>query len=213
MKKLFNRIITILIITDVILMIGLGFTAPVFAIFVTDNIIGGTIEVVGYAAAVYWIVKSLVTIPFGDYLDRNHGEKDDLFFIAGGSLLAVVSTLGYIFARLPWHIYALEAIYAVGMGMNIPGFTAVFTRHIDEGREAFDWSVHSSAIGFGAGFAGAFGGVIAYRFGFTTLFIGVSVIILVSALLPLTLLNNVSPKNIKVVRTLPATDLRPPAPK
>lgn len=213
MKKLFNRIITVLIFTDVILMIGLGFIAPVFAIFITNNIIGGTIEVAGYAAAIYWIVKSLVTIPFGHFLDKNHGEKDDLIFVAGGSFLAVISTLGYIFARLPWHIYALEAIFAVGMGMNIPGFTAIFTRHIDEGREAFDWSVHSSAIGFGAGLAGALGGVVAYRFGFTALFIGVSVIILISAILPLILLKNVSSKNVKVLRTIPATDLRPPMPK
>ncbi|MDP3052337.1 MAG: MFS transporter [bacterium] len=190
-----NKIIKILILSDMALLTGLGFVAPIFAIFLTNNIKGGNIEVAGFAAAVYWIVKSLIIVPFGKYLDRNHGEYDDLLFVIIGNLFAAMAVLGYLFSSLPWHIYFLQAIYALGMGMNIPGYTAIFTRHIDKGKEAFEWSVRSALVGFGAGIASALGGIIAYRFGFNTLFIGVGVFIIFSAFLPLVIFKNISPKD------------------
>ncbi len=63
--KPINKVIKILILSDMSLIAGLGFIAPIFAIFLTDRIQGGSIEVVGYAAAIYWIYKSLVDIPLG----------------------------------------------------------------------------------------------------------------------------------------------------
>lgn len=213
MKKIFNRVVNVLIATDVVLLGGVGLMAPIFAVFVADRIVGGNLEVVGYAAAVYWITKSIVIIPFGMYLDRNHGEKDDLFFIIIGSMLAAISIFGYIYATLPLHIYLLQALYAVGMGMNIPGYTAIFTRHIDKGKEAFDWSVHSSLIGLSTGIAGALGGVLAQKCGFESLFIAVGIIVFVSALLPLLCLKQISPLNIKTIKVPPVKGDQPIAHK
>ncbi|MCK4781794.1 MFS transporter [Candidatus Parcubacteria bacterium] len=191
-----NKIIKILILSDVALIGGLGFVVPIFAIFLTNNIQGGNIQVAGFAASIYWIVNSLVLIPFGKYLDKNHGEEDDLYFIIIGNILAALAVFGYIFSYLPWHIYCLQAVYALGMGMNIPGYTAIFTRHIDKGKEAFDWSVRGALIGIGTGISGALGGMIAHNFGFETLFIGVTIFILISALLPLLILKNLKSKII-----------------
>jgi len=200
--KSINKIIKILILSDVTLVTGLGFVAPIFAIFLTSQIQGGNVKVAGYAAAVYWIVMSLVVIPFGRYLDKNHGEKDDIWFISIGSVLAALAVFGYIFSYFPWHIYCLQALYAIGMGMNIPGYTAIFTRHIDKGREAFDWSIRAALIGIGTGIAGALGGIIASRFGFNILFIGIGIFILLSAFLPFVIMKNIFISNKKTVRSL-----------
>ncbi|NCO44892.1 MFS transporter [Candidatus Wolfebacteria bacterium] len=197
-----NKVIKFLILSDVALLSGLGFVAPIFAIFLTENIKGGNIEVAGFAAAIYWIVQSVVIIPFGRYLDKNYGEKDDLWFIIVGNLLAALVVFSYVFARLPWHIYFLQGIYALGMGMNIPGYTAIFTRHIDKNKEAFDWSVRAALVGIGAGLAGALGGIIAHNFGFNILFVGVEIFILLGAFLPLLILREMKPRVF-----------RPPAPK
>lgn len=197
-----NKVIKFLILSDVALLSGLGFVTPIFAIFLTENIKGGNIRVAGFAAAIYWIVQSVVIIPFGRYLDKNHGEKDDLWFVIVGNLLAALVVFGYVFARLPWHIYFLQGIYALGMGMNIPGYTAIFTRHIDKDKEAFDWSVRAALVGIGAGLAGALGGIIAHNFGFNILFVGVGIFILLGAFLPLLIL-----------REMKSRVFRPPAPK
>ena len=199
--KPINKVVKILILSDVALITGLGFIAPIFAIFLTEKIQGSNIEMVGYAAAIYWIVKSLVVIPFGKYLDKNHGEKDDLWFVIIGNVLAAFAVFGYIFSYLPWHIYVLQAIYAIGMGMNVPGYTAMFTRHIDKGKEAFDWSVRSCLIGLGSGVSGALGGIIASRFGFNVLFIGISIFIFLSAFLPFFIMRNIFTSNKKTIRS------------
>ena len=194
--KSINKVIKILILSDVALITGLGFVSPIFAIFLTERIQGGNLKVVGYAAAIYLIVQSLVVIPFARYLDKNHGEKDDLWFIILGNVLAALAVFGYIISWLPWHIYLLQAIYALGMGMNIPGYTAIFTRHIDKGQEAFDWSVRSALAGIGGGIAGALGGIIASQFGFNALFIGIGIFILLSAFLPLLVFKEMIRSNI-----------------
>ncbi len=211
--KLINKVIKILILSDVALVSGFGFISPIFAIFLTERIQGGNVEVVGYAAAIYWIVMSLVVIPFGRYLDKNHGEKDDLFFIIIGNILAASVVFAYIFSRLPWHIYFLQVFYAIGMGMNVSAYAAVFTRHIDKGKEASNWSIRAALIGVGAGMAGALGGIIAHRFGFNVLFILAIIFILFSAFLPFFIYKQIYPKDKKTIRTLPGKGIRPPYPK
>ena len=202
MKIKLNKIIRILILSDMALLSGFGFMAPIFAVFLTSRIQGGNVKVAGYAAAIYWIVYSLVVIPVSKYLDRNHGEKDDLLSIIIGDLLAAFVVFAYLFSYLPWHIYVLQIIYAIGMAMNAPGYNAIFTRHINKGKEAFSWSVRSSLIGLGAGVTGALGGIIADRFGFNVLFIAVGTFVILSALLPLAILKEVNSKNKEVSRML-----------
>lgn len=189
MPQALNKFIRILIFSDLALLSGIGFTAPVFAIFLTDNIKGGGVEVAGFAAAIYWIVKSIVIIPIGSYLDRKPSEKTDLWFIVAGNILVALAIFGYIFSSLPWHIYFFEGVFGLGVAMNVPGYTAIFTRHISRGKEATSWSAKTAIDGIGSGIAGALSGVIAASFGFDALFIGVGVLTLVSAFLPLFILN------------------------
>lgn len=213
MFKSLNRVIRVLILSDIVLVTGMGFVSPIFAIFITDNIQGGDIRAVGFAAAVYWIILSITLIPFGRYLDKNQGEKDDLWFIVIGNILAAFAVFGYIFSYLPWHIYFLQALYGIGMGMNIPGYTAIFTRHINRGKEAFSWSTRAAFVGIGAGIAGSLGGLIAYRFGFEVLFIGIGILILLSASLPLLIQKELIPRDKKMPRVPEMKTVEPPIPK
>jgi len=213
MFKSINKVIKVLILSDVSLLTGLGFNSPVFAIFIANNIQGGNVKVAGFAASIYCIVLAVVLIPFGKYLDRNHGERDDLFFIIIGNFLAALAVFGYIFSSFPWHVYLLQVLFAVGMGMNIPGYTAIFTRHINKGKEAFSWSTRATFVGIGAGLAGALGGTIALYFGFKTLFTGAVIFIVLSSFLPLLILKEISPRNKKMPRISEIKTIEPPTPK
>ncbi len=210
MLKSINKVIKILTFSDVLLLTGFGFVSPIFAIFITDQIQGGNVEVVGFAAAVYWIVKSALQIPLGNYLDRVKGERDDLWFVVIGNILAAVAVFGFIFSSLPWHIYLFQAVYSLGMAMNIPGWSAIFTRHIDKGKEAFEWSARSTFIGIGAGISGAFGGIIATQFGFNVLFVGVGIFALASAFLPFLIYKDIFPKDHAYSRAPEAKALQEP---
>ena len=217
MSKPINKVIKVMIASDVALLTGFGFFMPIFAIFIAQRItVGDTAEaakIAGFAMAIYWGVKSLIEIPFGKYLDKKLGEKDDLYFVIIGNVLAAVSVIGFIFSSLPWHVYLLKAIYSIGMAMNIPGWTAIFTRHIDKGKEAFEWATRSTAIGIGAAVSGALGGIIASKFGFDCLFVGVSIFVLISALLPFLIYKQLVPRKEGVKATQTKSPQIPNIPK
>lgn len=183
MLKSVNKVVKILVLSDFALMSGWGLVVPILAIFITQQIQGGDAKVAGIAIGIYWLLKSIIQIPVGKYLDKNHGERDDYYFLIGGTFLASLVPLGFIFATLPWHIYALQSIHAVGAALSLPPWCGIFTRHISKGKEAQSWALDSSALGIGAGVAGIVGGIVAKTFGFTPLFIGVSVLGIVSTLL------------------------------
>ena len=177
-----NKAIKILVSTDLVMFGALGLITPFFAVFITNQIKGGSIEVIGFAAGIYAILKSLLQIPIGKFLDKIKGEKDDFSFLILGYLIVALVPIGYIFSFLPWHIYILQAIYAAGMAMAYPSWFAIFTRHVDKGKEAFEWSIWSTNIDLGVGVAGIFGGILVAKFNFNLVFILASVIACISIL-------------------------------
>lgn len=199
MLKTINKVIKTLIFSDFVLNSGWGLIGPVFAIFLVQNIASANAtegaKIVGFASLTYWVVKSFLQIPIGKYLDKNHGERDDLWFMIIGTFLTGFVPLGYLVSSLPWHIYALQILQALGMAMTIPSWNAVFTRHIDKGQEAFEWGTTSTSLGFATGLAGAAGGILVGIFGFKILFILVGVLTIISALLLSLIHKELSPKD------------------
>jgi len=194
MLKSINKVIKILVFSDLALLFGWGLINPILAIFIIQSIKGGDVRVAGIAVGIYWIFKSLIQLPIAQYLDKNHGEKDDYYFLIGGTLLASFTPFGFIFATLPWHMYILQAIHAIGMAAALPGWCGIFTRHIDRGKEAQSWALDSSALGIGTGVAGIIGGWVAKVYGFTPLFIGVAIFGIISVLLCILIKKELLPK-------------------
>ena len=176
-----SKVIRILIASNFFLQSGWGLIAPIFAIFIVQDIKRGSLEMVGLIAAVYWITKSIIQPFIARYFDIKKGEKDDFFFLIIGMYTASLIPLGYLFSSHVSHIFILEFIRGIAMAFVVPTWAAIFTRHVNKGWEAFSWSVDSTMIGFAFGFAAAFGGILATAFGFEILFIFVSVMGLISS--------------------------------
>ena len=190
-----NKVIIRLITADFFLQSGWGLIAPIFAIFITQQIDGGNIEVIAFATASYWIVKSSIQPFLANVLDVIKGERDDFRFLVFGMFIAALIPFGYFFSSQIWHIFVLEIVRGIAMACVVPAWLGIFTRHINKGWEAFSWSVQSTGFGFAAGFAAAFGGVIASSLGFGIVFIMVGVFKLISAIMLLSVYNRLFPDN------------------
>jgi len=186
-----NRIIKYLVLSDLAFWAGWGLIAPIFAVFIIEKIDGGTIFVAGVAASVYWILRSILRIPIGMFLDRHTSERDDYLFLTAGLFIAALTPIGFIFAKVPWHIYVLQAIHATSMAISLSGWSAIFTRHIDKGKEATEWGLDATSIGLGMGISGIIGGWAVTQFGFYAVFIAVSVLGVMGVLLLLCLRNDI----------------------
>ncbi|MDP3792637.1 MAG: MFS transporter [bacterium] len=166
-----NHVIRTLIFSDFYLNMGLGLFGPIFAIFITKQIAGGSIEVVGFAAGITQIFKVILQIPIAKYLDKNHGEYDDFYsMILGGALISLAPFL-YLMASQISHIYLIQALYGVGLAFLVPPWYAIFSRHLDKLHENIEWSFESVSIGIATAASAAIGGIVANRFGFHTVFI------------------------------------------
>jgi len=192
-----NRVIKYLILSDLIFWSGWGLLSPIFAVFVVKNIEGGSLAVVGLASGIYWILKSLLRVPIGIFLDSRKGEEDDFWFLFFGLILSSLVPFGYLMAKYPFHIYLLQILQAFGMAMALSGWTAIFTRHIDQGKEATEWGLDATFVGLGIGISGILGGMIAQIFGFKTVFVLVGILGLLAAILLFGILKIISPRSLK----------------
>ncbi len=196
MFKNINKVIKLIVITDFFYNAAFASFAPVFAIFLTGQISGGSASVAGFAASVYWIVKSIVQLPIARLLDKTDGEKDDFWAMFFGYLLSGLVPIGYIFAREPWHIYLLQAFLGVCMAFVVPAWYAIFTRHVDKWRIGFEWSLESVfAVGFATAGAAALGGYIVDTLGFQVLFFAAGLVAISFSFLLLGLRKHLLPKN------------------
>ena len=166
-----SHTIRTLITSDFLFNSGYTLFGPVFAIFITRQISGGTVETVGFAAAITQIVKSVLQIPVARYLDRNHGEYDDFYSMVTGSFLTASVPFLYLAANVPAHLYAIQVVAGIGLALAVPPWYAIFTRHIDKMKENVEWSLESIAIGISGAGAAALSGILVSRFGFPSVFL------------------------------------------
>ncbi|OGN07564.1 MAG: hypothetical protein A3B86_00520 [Candidatus Yanofskybacteria bacterium RIFCSPHIGHO2_02_FULL_38_22b] len=171
-----NHVIRTMIISDFYLNSGLGLYGPIFAIFVTKQIEGGSIEVIGFAAGITQLFKVVLQLPIAKYLDRNHGEYDDFYSMVLGGFLIAIAPFLYLFASKISHLYMIQAIYGIGLAFLVPPWYAIFSRHLDKRHENIEWSFESITIGIATAGSAAIGGVLANRLGFKAVFIAAGIL-------------------------------------
>lgn len=184
----FNDFILTIIISDFFVNSAFASVAPIFAIFITRQIQGGDAAVAGFATASLWLTKGIFQLPIAKFLDRTDGENDDFKALFFGSVAMSAVPIMYLFVSLPWHLYLVQAFLGFCLSWVVPAWYALFTRHVDQFRISFEWSLDSVfSVSIATALASAFGGLVANRFGFDALFIFSSIFILVGAFLLLPL--------------------------
>jgi len=171
-----NPVIRFLTISDIIILSSFGLIAPIFAIFITDNISQGNVAVVGMAGAIFLISKSILQIPFANLIDKIKGEKDDFLFLFIGVILTSIIPLLYIFVNTPFQLYLVQLLYGLSTAITLPTWLAIFTRHIDKKHAGIEWGIYQTFTNLGAGVTASIGGFLAYYFGFNVLFVLVSLL-------------------------------------
>lgn len=182
-----NRVIRTLIISDILVLSAFGLLGPVFAIFLLENIKGGSAEVAGFATMVMLISRAIFQIPLAVLIDRRTGEEDDFWLLFAGSVGFSAVPVIYIFASLPIHIYAIQVVYGFLLALTYPSWYAIFTRHIDERREGLEWATYNTLVDIGLAAAAGVGGVVVVALGFKFIFITVSAVALLGSFLLLTI--------------------------
>ncbi len=163
-----NRTMKLLMLSDVFVLTGFGLIQPILAIFINGDVAGGTVLTAGLASTIFLVIKSLVQLPFGRYID-SHTRKTR-WLIIGTMLMASVPVL-YLSADSIYHIYLAEAIYGLGSGLAYPTWLGLWSTNLHKGSESFQWSVYSTSTGLGTAATGTLGAATASLLGFKATFI------------------------------------------
>lgn len=178
-----NRVIKHLVVSDLFFLGSWSMIQPIFSIFIVEKVAGASVVIVGLVAALYWLVKSILQIPVAQYLDKTDGEKDDFYVLVTALFLAAFASFSFATVSTLWHLFFTQFIYAIAMGLYIPSWNAIFSRHLDEKKVSFDWSLDSTIVGLTSFFTAIVSGFLANWLGFSFVFLTVGAFTMLSALL------------------------------
>jgi len=165
-----------LILSDVLILSSFGLIGPIFAIFIIENLEGGTIVAAGLSTTIFLVVKSTVQMPLSRYfIDKEKHKTRSLLL---GTLLIIAVPFIYIAAKSVYAIYIAQAIYGLGAAMAYPSWFSLFTTYMDKKHKGFEYTLWSTSIGVGTAITAYFGAKIAELLGFKTLFFFVGLVAL-----------------------------------
>lgn len=170
-----NRTIILLMLSDIFVVTGFGLIEPILAIFVKENLIGGTIFAAGFASTLFLITKCLIQLPFSMYVDK-HNKK--VMWLTIGTFFVALVPFIYIFSKSITHVYIAEIVYGIGSGLAYPTWLGLWSANLDRKHESYEWSLYSTLTGAGTAVTAAIGALVAEMFGFTYTFVFVGVMAL-----------------------------------
>src|SRR3989338_7624682 len=110
-----NKKLLLLILSDVLILSSFGLIAPIFALFITDNISGGSIVSAGLATTIFFVVKSTVQLPLSKYFIDKEKHKTRSLLI--GTFLIITVHFIYFFAKHVNTIFIAQAVYGLGAAL------------------------------------------------------------------------------------------------
>ncbi len=165
-----------LVLSDFVIYFALGLLGPIFAVFILQNIVGSSVQVIGIAIAMYWISRTIVAMPLARWMDRTDGERDEFYIMILGSFIMSSIPLFYLLVHTPIQLYIVQLIYGVAGAMATSSWSILFTDHIDRGRVGYEWSLENTGMGIATGASAFIGASLADKFGFPIVLILLSML-------------------------------------
>jgi MFS family permease len=183
-KSVINTAIKTLLIFIFLFNVAAGLYMPIIAIYISENIVGATLMVIGISLAIYSIVKSVFQILIAKKLDSTKDENNDFIFLLLGTFIAIIYSLGFLYIENTTHLYLLQILTGFADACIMASYYAIFSHHIDKDSQGFEWSLFS-VIGLtvSAAIGGTIGGYIASNYGFSAIFILAAVFNAVAAVI------------------------------
>lgn len=191
----FNPLVKSFIVSEMILWSSYNLFTPILAVFVIEKIPGGTIEKAALGFSFYMVVRVVTEMVSGFLLSKKLAGKKFLV-ICIGLLVLSITYASFSLSTTLFQLYLSYGLLGVGLGISTPARMSLFSKHLDQNKEAFEWSLHDATSFVGMALAGALGGFVAQMYGFPLLFLIASVGNLMAVIPYLQFMKNeLQPKN------------------
>lgn len=170
-----DPIVKAYIISDCFLWSAWNFITPIFAIFASQEIIGGSIEIAAISYSVYLIARVIAELVSARFFSLKSDRSKILTTIVGTSLMSF-AYIAFSYAETVPQLFSFYALAGIGLGLTSPAKNALFSIHLDKNKEATEWSIADATSFISMALATALGGFIAATYGFKVLFLAASIV-------------------------------------
>ena len=166
MKKLFNKQIRILLLTNGLILIAGAMLGPIYALFVEG--VGGDLLDASYAFGTYALAAGITTLISGKYADRL--KENEMIVVLGYAIMGL-AFFGYTLVNSIWSLLIVQSIIGLGEAIYSPAFDAVYSKHLDGHKSGREWGAWESINYFTTTFGAITGGFLVTFFGFNSMFV------------------------------------------
>lgn len=164
-----NPFIKKFILAESLLWSSWNLMAPIFAVFVTQEVSGGDITAAATSISVYLIVRTGAEILSSKYVSTFSDQKKIKAIILGYILISL-SMVGFALSESILSIYLFWALSGFAFGISTPAKLTLFSNSLDKNKETVEWGAYDSITLIAMAIATSIGGIIASSYGFRTLF-------------------------------------------
>jgi predicted MFS family arabinose efflux permease len=177
MKRLFNKQIRILLVTNGLILTAAAMLGPIYALFVEK--IGGDLLEASYAFGAYALAAGITTLISGKYADK---LKDNELIVVLGYGIIGVAFFGYILVNSVWSLLGIQIMIGLGEAIYSPAFDAIYSKYTDSDKSGKQWGAWESINYFTTTFGAIAGGFLVTFFGFNTMFVVMGLLSFASAI-------------------------------
>jgi len=163
------------------------FVAIIFALYLTQNIEGGTATHVGIIYAIYRISRALFALPFGRFFDKHKGYVDETWALILSGLIVGSSYIGLFFATELWQVYVAMIVVGIGHAMNIGSWTVLFYNNMRKDQRGKVVGAYQTIMQIVYGLSAALAGFAGDRFGFEWIILIAGIATILSGIAPFTI--------------------------
>jgi MFS family permease len=171
-----NKALQALYLYNGIFVLAGGFFGPLYAVYVQK--IGASIVVISASWAIFLISSTLFTFIISKFGD---GVKEKEYLLISGYVIRALVWILYIFVQDIIFLIFLQILLGLGEALGSPVFDFLVASHVDKGHQVEEYSDMKIIFNLSGAIATFLGGLIVAQFGFTTLFIIMSLLACISA--------------------------------
>jgi len=145
LKKL-NKSILFLTLSDVFVWGIYSVTVPLEGIYLSLKFGEKSIEYVTLGLCIYFIIRAILPIPIGRFVDKTKKDLDEIFSLGFGSTLIGLSFIIFPFITSPIQYFFLTALAGTGTAFNLIGWRKLFAKNLDPGREGMEYASYETLM-------------------------------------------------------------------
>lgn len=183
-----NPIVLAFIFSEAFFWSAWNLISPIIAVYVVSTLPNGSVQTAAFGFTLYLLVRVIVGLLVSNVISFPSDRKR---MITDSTGMLILSCCYLLIAFIPSVLtfYTFFIIAGISFGISSPAKYPMFSLNLNRQQASKTWSTYDAITFTGMGIAIAFGGVIATKFGFKTLFIVSSVVNLIG-ILPYWIYNN-----------------------